>query len=241
MLKVPLNAILHLDSKFPHWPPPIEANLPLLEAFELTCQKMARNLLRALSDAISPKPNIPFEDLHREQEPSTTSLAMLKYLPYAALSPNQVGHMAHTDVGSLTLLFTSSPGLQILRSPSHSWVSVTPRPGRIVVNVGDTLSFMSGQRLKSCVHRVIPCVGPSGTSETRHALAYFQRPELSARFFDGEGREWSGEDWHQTKYKIFRADIGEQRKTSLLTGRRGFLGEWKDISEDVVTTSSPTH
>jgi isopenicillin N synthase-like dioxygenase len=95
------------------------------------------------------------------------------------------------------------------------------------VNVGDTLSFISRQLLKSCVHRVIPYIGPSGTSETRCALAYFQRPELSAHFFDGKGKEWTGEDWYKAKYKIFRADNGEQRKTSLLTGTSGFLGEWK--------------
>lgn len=140
--------------------------------------------------------------------------------------------MAHTDVGSVTLLFTSSPGLQVFRPHSDSWQAVTPRPQTIFVNVGDTLRFLSSSRFNSCLHRVVPFTGAWETSRTRYALAYFQRPELSAQFIDDEGRKWTGEGWHKTKYKIFRAEFQEQKRTSLLTGRAGFLGDWKEILED---------
>ena len=88
---------------------------------------------------------------------------------------------------------------------------------------------MSGGHLKSCLHRVIPsATGANRVSETRYSLAFFERPELLAQFKDGEGKEWTGEEWHKTKYKIFRAENAEQRETSLLTGSAGFLGGWKD-------------
>ena len=147
--------------------------------------------------------------------------------------------MAHTDVGSLTLLFTSTPGLQVLHQADGTWRSVTPPPGSVVVNVGDTLSFLTGGACRSCVHRVVPAVDEAtGTSALRWALAWFLRPELEARFVDRAGREWTGEEWHRTKYKIFRAGVEEQKRNGLLTGRRDFLGEWtRDESRGVQQAS----
>ena len=116
------------------------------------------------------------------------------------------------------------------------WLPATPTPGCIVVNVGDTLNFMSGGLLQSCLHRVIPSAGAKGLSETRYSLAFFERPELLARFVDSEGKEWTGEEWHKTKYKIFRAENVQQRETSLLTGSAGFLGGWKDSDSQLASS-----
>lgn len=229
--QVPLNAIFDINPnpnpRHPQWPSPLSLRLDLIKEFETSCQRIALLLLSTLSNILIPPPNIPFQHLHREGQPSTTSLAILRYLPSASRASDQVGHMAHTDVGSLTLIFASSAGLQVFRPSTSSWVSVPPRPGSIFVNVGDSLRFMSGKRLTSCLHRVVPNTGLSGAVAERYSLAFFQRPELSARFVDSDGREWISEDWHRAKYKIFRADNNEQTSTSLLTGKKGFLGEWQ--------------
>ena len=66
-----------------------------------------------------------------ERELLKSSLAMLMNLPRVALTGDQVGHMAHKDVDSLTLLFTSSPGLQVFAK--SSWIPVRPHLGSIVV------------------------------------------------------------------------------------------------------------
>ncbi|KAK5628337.1 hypothetical protein RRF57_004052 [Xylaria bambusicola] len=151
---------------------------------------------------------------------------MLKYLPTSALTPDQVGHMAHTDVGSLTLLFTSSPGLEVLSRTTSTWIPLTPPSGTVAVNVGDTLRYLSSGVLESCLHRVVPQVSQeTGLSTTRYSLAFFHRPELDAEFMDAQGNLWTGEQWHKTKYRIFRASNHEQMQNSLLTGRVGFLGE----------------
>lgn len=221
---VPLNAILELDTKHPEWPPALASNLTLLKAFERSCQGVTHHILSALSSVMPTKMAFSFEDLHRERELSSTSLAMLQYLPKKALAKDQIGHMAHTDAGSLTLLFTSAPGLQIYHHDSSSWIPVEPRPGKILVHIGDALSFMSGKVLRSCLHRVVPSIEGSKPCEPRSSLAFFLRPELLATFIDGDGKEWTGADWHRAKYKIFRAKNNEQEKTSLLTGMTGFLG-----------------
>ncbi|KAL9038884.1 MAG: hypothetical protein Q9214_005103 [Letrouitia sp. 1 TL-2023] len=227
---VPLNTLSGLDRDYQgDWPENISSELPKFTEFEFTCHDITLNILSKLSNALMQSRDKRLEDSHRKGHSSTTTVACLKYLPSPALTESQVGHMAHTDVGSLTLLFTSSPGLQVFQRSSSSWIPATPRPGSVVVNVRDTLSFMSGGRLRSCLHRVIPSTGHSGLSKTRYSLAFFQRPELSARFVDGNGREWTGKEWHQTKYKLFRADNNEQRESSVLTGEKGFLGSWKGV------------
>jgi hypothetical protein len=223
---VPLNAILGLGdvAQQSHWPPLLDEQMYQIEEFELACHKISNTLLSALSSALISTKSVTFESFHRLHEPSTTTLAMLKYPPISTLDEDQTGHMAHTDVGSLTLLFTTSPGLQVFRDSTSSWIPVIPRPGSLIVNVGDTLSFLSSGKLKSCLHRVRSPLSQCA----RFSLAFFLRPELTAHFLDQNNREWTGEEWHRTKYRIFRVDNNEQEKSSLLTGKLGFLGEWKD-------------
>jgi len=65
-------------------------------------------------------------------------------------------------------------------------------------------------------------------------LAYFLRPEFGARFWvpdeggNREGEEWKSVDWHDRKYKAFRAkeEVQERSESQVLTGKKGFLGEW---------------
>lgn len=67
---------------------------------------------------------------------------------------------AHSDYGSLTLLFrqpSDQGGLQVLRqddSAGPTWIDVPCLPNAIVVNIGDALEFWTAGRLRSTVHRV---------------------------------------------------------------------------------------
>ena len=45
-------------------------------------------------------------------------------------------------------------GLQVLLQ-DNSWLNVAPRPGSFVVNIGKTLSEMTGKKIKATQHRVI--------------------------------------------------------------------------------------
>jgi isopenicillin N synthase-like dioxygenase len=56
---------------------------------------------------------------------------------------NNLWSWAHTDYGSLTLLFSQTvSGLQV-QMPDGEYRDVRPQRGSIVVNVADTLSFMT--------------------------------------------------------------------------------------------------
>lgn len=75
------------------------------------------------------------------------------------MDPNRAG--AHSDYGSLTLLFqrkSGGEGLQILPPSepldSGRWRDTGVVDDALLVNVGDALELWSGARFKSTLHRV---------------------------------------------------------------------------------------
>lgn len=89
---------------------------------------------------------------------------------------------AHSDYGSLTLLFQrpGQTGLEILSPRTGEWEPVPVVPGAVCVNVGDLMSFWTAGLLRSTVHRVVvPSGGGEGEGEgkgTRYSIAYFAHP-----------------------------------------------------------------
>lgn len=82
---------------------------------------------------------------------------------------------AHTDFGSLTLLWSQDvAGLQI-KTSSGEWKYVPPVDNGIVCNIGDTLSFWSAGYFKSTTHRVVR-PPPDQAHLFRQGLFYFVRP-----------------------------------------------------------------
>ncbi|CAE6455388.1 putative 2-oxoglutarate-dependent dioxygenase At3g49630 [Arabidopsis thaliana] [Rhizoctonia solani] len=198
-------------------PPTVKTHLPLFHDFVSNSQFITQMILTRLSDAMHLEGMARFENSHRSEQPSTTTLVLLHY-PENYDNANS-GHNKHTDIGSLTLLFTPQWGLQLL-SPdkkSRSWLWVQPRPGHAVINVGDSLRFLSGKRFKSCLHRVFPTTDGYQT-ESRYSIAYFLRPESTAKFEDTEGRAVSAKTWHDEKYVVYTQPHHKQDLTTMLTG-----------------------
>ena len=82
----------------------------------------------------------------------------------------------HTDGVFVTLLVTFSyPGLEILQEDGQ-WVSVAPRPGSLIVNIGDLLSRLTGGRFKSTYHRV------RDMGVERYSVPFFFEPRSDGKF-----------------------------------------------------------
>ncbi|KAL1647165.1 hypothetical protein SLS58_002936 [Diplodia intermedia] len=120
---------------------------------------------------------------HRAEVPSSDMLRLLKYHAQQA-GERGAPQSPHTDLGSLTVLFSKQPGLQIKREEEDEgeedeggdgWRFVNPSPGRAVVNLGDAMALLSNGRLRSCLHRVVPL--PGRPMATRYSFAYMRRPE----------------------------------------------------------------
>jgi len=171
-------------------------------------------MLTTLSDILSLKDNASFQACHRNDKPSNTTLVLLHY-PKQGLQEG-MGHNKHTDIGTLTLLFTEQWGLQLQQpgSVDSEWKFVAPLDGHAIVNVGDSLRFLSEKKFNSCLHRVVPVT----SNEDRYSIAYFLRPENETRFEDIEGRKVKAVEWHDDKYVMFAETHDRQERSSMLTG-----------------------
>ncbi|EFX01677.1 2og-Fe oxygenase family protein [Grosmannia clavigera kw1407] len=166
---------------------------------------ITKTILSCLSTALGLTGAARLEYSHRNEHKSNSSLAMFRYIPGSLTTSKEIGHQKHTDIGSLTLLFSEQWGLQVLPPQSSTWAFVEPRPGHAVINVGDSLRFASEHMLYSCVHRVVPF----NTADDRYSIAYFLRPENDAKFLDSQGRWVTASQWHDEKYDVFKVSHGQ--------------------------------
>ena len=112
---------------------------------------------------------------------SVSSLRIMHYPTYKGTTISSSHDLnftceEHTDTAFVTLLVTFSyPGLEILRE-DEEWVGVAPRPGSLVVNIGDLLSRLTGGRYKSTYHRV------RDTGIERYSVPFFFEPRFDGKF-----------------------------------------------------------
>ncbi|KAJ5892370.1 gibberellin 3-beta hydroxylase [Penicillium tannophilum] len=201
-------------------PQAFEENLGLVERFISEVNGYTDCILSILSKAL----DLPYDlkDCHRKDKPSSANMAMLNYLPWGS-SDEKIGNMAHTDMGTLTVVFTKSEGLQVLQPGTEEWTFIRPRVGHAVVNVGDSLNFLSKGALTSSLHRVVP--PPDSVGQDKFSCIYFLRPEFDAKFVSHDGKEMNSVEWHNQKYALFReASLDAKQHGAMLTGRNGFLG-----------------
>ena len=148
-----------------------------------------------------------------------------------------MGHFAHTDAGSLTILFNDDEGLQAFSSERNALKNVPPRQGCAIINVGDTLRFISRLGLASSLHRVIPWQPRPLTAaaplprESRSATIFFLRPNNNAMFEAEDGVTWTAAEWVKRKFQNYRASHAEQGLNAISTGKKGFTGVL-DVSEE---------
>ncbi|MEJ1964113.1 MAG: 2OG-Fe(II) oxygenase family protein [Gammaproteobacteria bacterium] len=101
----------------------------------------------------------------------------LRFLHYpanlTARSLEQLGAGAHTDYGSITLLFQDDVGGLELLGADGLWRSAPPVPDAVVINTGDLMERWTNGRYRSTVHRVKPITG----TRDRFSIALFVDPD----------------------------------------------------------------
>ena len=179
----------------------------------------------ALADLLNMKGEERLELFHRSNYSSLCILRLLKVHAQPATERGHV-HTPHTDIGSLTVLLSNKPGLQILArnaATSDDWEFVAPRANCAIINLGDSLSMMTGGKTASALHRVGPL--PGQPMETRYSFAYLQRPEtrtvVKVPGPTGLQEKISISDWVKRKFEILRKDTYAHEDQWVLTGRKG--------------------
>jgi isopenicillin N synthase-like dioxygenase len=103
----------------------------------------------------------------------------LRFLHYPAnlarQGEAQLGAGAHTDYGSITLLFQDDVGGLEVRGLDGNWRSAPPLPGCVLINTGDLMERWTNGRFRSTPHRVLPVTG----ARDRYSIALFVDPDTA--------------------------------------------------------------
>ncbi|KAK7214324.1 hypothetical protein V2G26_021502 [Clonostachys chloroleuca] len=181
----------------------------LVPEYIATCEHVVRSLLCCYACIL----NMSELDLQKHHDQSVKSETILALLSY----PGRLTHQKHTDLGSLTVLFSDQWGLQVFSPSTSGWEWVEPREEQAVINVGDGLRFISGKKLFSSVHRVVR-EGRASSEGHRYSIAYLLRPADNTTFLDAEGIETTAKELAESKYNSYAASHAEQDKSSVLMG-----------------------
>lgn len=103
-------------------------------------------------------------------------LRAIHYFPLVGEVENDAVRAAeHCDINLITLLMgASAEGLEVLRKDG-TWIPLNAKPGQLIVNVGDMLSRLTNNRLRSTIHRVSnPPIEKRGVS--RYSIPFFMHP-----------------------------------------------------------------
>ena len=105
-------------------------------------------------------------------------LRPIHYPPISEEPKTAVRAAAHGDINLITLLMGAhGKGLQV-QNHRGEWIDAIAAPDQLMINVGDMLSRLSNNRLKSTIHRVVnPPREAWGSS--RYSIPFFMHPVSS--------------------------------------------------------------
>ena len=114
----------------------------------------------------------------------THHASALRALNYPALppgyehKPNQMRASAHTDYGTITILRSGGPGLQVCKDrKDEAWVPVphVQDADVFIINLGDLMRRWTNDHYTSTLHRVLP------SQDRRQSIAFFHNLNRDAR------------------------------------------------------------
>ncbi|KAK6592019.1 hypothetical protein H4I96_11879, partial [Botrytis cinerea] len=172
----------------------IERCRPQLKTYIEQANEIVNNILGHLKKHLK-LPLGTFSQLQPMTEPSGSVLRMLKYEPQPP-DDRRTAMMGHTDITTLTLLFSTTGGLQILNDDADphlesSWTHIKPQPSTCIVNLGDamvewTVGYFARPAGDSLMKRLAPPEYPFSL------VSPVKEPENSGN--DMNARDW---EWHK--------------------------------------------
>ena len=174
------------------WPAEIpgfkETYLALYDAFDEAGLKILRAVARYLG-----VDEEYFTDTVRD---GNSVMRLLHYPPVDKPTGNHIRAGAHEDINTITLLLGAEEAGLELKTRDGRWLPVSPKPGELVVNIGDMLQRLTNGRLRSTSHRVVN-PAPDRASKARYSMPFFLhfRPDfvieaLPGTVAEGEEAKW---------------------------------------------------
>lgn len=172
-IKESLNLTLPVSS--PIWPAGVDGAFsaeakPYFDALI----DLSKTLMRLFALALD-LPETWFDD--KTDDPRTI-LRLLNYPAVSAIGPNPTRAGAHTDYGTLTILWSpDSRGLQA-QNRAGDWVDVVAPSDHLIINIGDLMMNWTNDRWISTLHRVMR--HPDTAGKRRQSIAFFHNPNADA-------------------------------------------------------------
>ncbi|XP_076029466.1 uncharacterized protein LOC143018175 [Oratosquilla oratoria] len=144
-----------------------------------TCKQFVYTLLKCLSLSLGLDAGF-FRKYHNFYGENETSLRVLHY-PSVSQDENVTRLGAHTDFGTLTLVFQDDVGGLQVKNREGEWVDARPIPGTILVNIGDLLQRWTGDKWMATLHRVT-LSRVEMREKRRLSMAFFVTPDVNVLF-----------------------------------------------------------
>ncbi len=154
----------------PDNPVEFKDNLP---AYWKKCENLAGILMEGFAYGL----DLPHNFFNDKFTNCGSALRVLHYPKGVKLEPGQFRASEHTDYGSLTILYSTAPGLQV-KDRQGNWIDVEVPDGHFVINIGDLMAFWTNDRWVSTPHRVIS--RDNENPEKRFSLVFFHNPNVDA-------------------------------------------------------------
>ncbi|KAH8817119.1 hypothetical protein F5884DRAFT_778492 [Xylogone sp. PMI_703] len=148
---------------------------------------VVHNVILSVLEKMLELPTGAFTSIHKLTDRSEAFLRLLRYPANNKDRPEDVPLTpAHRDCVSVALLFNWLGGFQITRStadidhtadePEENWHYIPPKPGHVVMNLGDALTILTNGLLKSGKHRVVAPPGKQAEFD-RYCVLLSGRPQ----------------------------------------------------------------
>jgi isopenicillin N synthase-like dioxygenase len=200
-------------------PDVLKRSRPVFQSMMRKSHFIATLILEIINNSLN-LPECTLTNLHRIDAPSGDLVRLIKASPQPA-GDRRTALPAHTDYGSITIVFNRLGGLQVFSPPGpHAeWLYVKPLAGHAVVNIGDAMVKFTNGLLRSNLHRIVSPPGEQANF-TRYSLLYFCRPDddVVLRRLEGSSRipdlkkgeveesEATAKDWILLRGMTDRAD-----------------------------------
>ncbi len=148
------------------WPAQLDSFRATVETFYEASESVALVLLGDIGECLGAARGT----LEREFGDGHSSFLRLNYYPPCSEPGEHLGISHHTDAGALTVLLPDAqPGLEFWSG--NDWHLVQPKPGALIINIGDIVQVWSNDRYAAPLHRV----RTNGT-QPRYSAPFFLNP-----------------------------------------------------------------
>jgi len=164
------------------WPEEIpgfrQTYLDLYDAFDVAGIKVLRAIARFLK-----VDEEYFTDTVRD---GNSVMRLLHYPAQSEPTGNHIRAGAHEDINTITLLLGAEEAGLELKTKDDRWIPVSPKPGELVINIGDMLQRLTNGVLRSTSHRVVN-PAPDRASHARYSMPFFLhfRPDFMIEALPG--------------------------------------------------------